>query len=74
MKYGAPSRESSEKAVEELVESALKLMKEGRVSNPLESGAGMPAGSEVEKKIPPSAGELAMVLPEPPQLEPSEKA
>lgn len=35
MKYGAPSREISEKAVEELIEAAMKLIKEGRISNPL---------------------------------------
>ncbi|MBI4351869.1 MAG: hypothetical protein HY550_10545 [Elusimicrobia bacterium] len=42
MKYGAPSRESSGKAAEELVESALKLVKEGRIPDPLESGAALP--------------------------------
>jgi hypothetical protein len=36
MKYGAPSRESSEQAVEELVTLALKLIKEGRITSPLE--------------------------------------
>ncbi|HBB66192.1 MAG: hypothetical protein A2X28_05755 [Elusimicrobia bacterium GWA2_56_46] len=35
MKYGAPSKESSEKAVEELVDAALALMKDDRISNPL---------------------------------------
>lgn len=44
MKYGAPSRESSEKAVEELVESALKLIREGRISNPLENEQVMISG------------------------------
>jgi hypothetical protein len=41
MKYGAPSRESSEKAAEELVESALKLMREGRIANPLDNAVVM---------------------------------
>ena len=74
MKYGAPSRESSEKAVEELVESALKLMKEGRIANPLTSGAEILAGPEAEKSLPSSAGELALAVPEPPKPEPAEKA
>ncbi|MCX5784061.1 MAG: hypothetical protein NTX59_00040 [Elusimicrobia bacterium] len=36
MRYGAPSKEGAEKAVEELVGAVLKLIKEGRISNPLD--------------------------------------
>ena len=36
MKYGAPSHDTSEKAVEELVDSVLKLIRDGRIVNPLE--------------------------------------
>ncbi len=70
MKYGAPSRESSEKAVEELVESALKLIKEGRISNPLEKEAVRLAGPEVEEAVPSSPGEAVPSVPEPPKPEP----
>lgn len=38
MKYGAPSRDTAEKAAEELVATALRLIQEGRISNPLEEG------------------------------------
>ena len=62
IKYGAPSHESSEKAVEELVESALKLMQEGRVSNPLENETAMLAGPEAKETVP--------AKPEPPRPEP----
>lgn len=41
MKYGAPSRSGSEKAVEELLGSVLKLIKEGRIANPLDGGQAM---------------------------------
>ena len=37
MKYGAPSHETSEKAVEELVDSVLKLIRDGRITNPLQT-------------------------------------
>ena len=35
IKYSAPSEEKAEKAVERIVETALKLIKEGRISSPL---------------------------------------
>lgn len=37
LKYGAPSREKSEQAVEELVGLAVKLMREGKIRDPRES-------------------------------------
>ena len=70
MKYGAPSRESSEKAVEELVESALKLMREGRIANPLEDRTAMLAGPEADKTVASSSEELSPAVPEPPKPEP----
>ncbi|MBI4800926.1 MAG: hypothetical protein HY796_00195, partial [Elusimicrobia bacterium] len=51
MKYGAPSRESSEKAMEELVESALKLIREGRIADPLESGAVQSADTQAKETV-----------------------
>jgi len=39
MKYGSPSQEKTEKAVESVVASALKLIDEGRVVNPLAAAA-----------------------------------
>jgi hypothetical protein len=64
MKYGAPSREGSEKAVEELVELALKLIKDGRISNPLDSDPAMlpePEAAVAEAGPPPPPA-----APEPP--------
>ncbi|MFA7008860.1 MAG: FliG C-terminal domain-containing protein [Elusimicrobiales bacterium] len=61
MKYGAPSRESSEKAVEELVGTALSLMKEGRVANPLESEVVMLSGPAAGGPEPPKPERLAAV-------------
>jgi len=54
MKYGAPSKESSEQAVEELVGLAVKLIKEGRIANPLEGELSAPAvGQELSPPPPP---------------------
>lgn len=72
MKYGAPSRESSEKAVEELVELALKLIKEGRISNPLEGEAVMLAEPEPPKPPPPpgaGAMPISTFVPEAPKTD-----
>ena len=44
MKYGAPSRESSERAVEEIVNFVMKLIADGRIVNPLESDRAMLSG------------------------------
>jgi Mg/Co/Ni transporter MgtE len=55
MKYGTPSREASEKAVEELVELALKLIREGRIANPLESEPVLLAEPEINRPAPPGA-------------------
>ncbi len=53
MKYGAPSGESSEKAAEELIAAALKLIKEGRISNPLEDvKPDTPSGPRALKSVP----------------------
>ena len=52
MKYGAPSRESSENAAEELIAAASKLIKEGRIANPLEDVSRAPSNPEA----PPVAG------------------
>jgi hypothetical protein len=46
MKYGAPSREASERAVEEIVNHVMKLINEGRISNPLESDRAMLSGPQ----------------------------
>jgi len=61
MKYGAPSREASEKAVEDLMLTALKLMRENRISDPLHKAAGFSPG-------PAAAGGEAIALeaPQPP--------
>lgn len=50
MKYGAPSAEKAEKAVEDVVSAALKMMREGRIANPLEAQQEAPAGSAVAVK------------------------
>lgn len=44
MKYGAPSKSATEKAVEELLGSVVKLIKDGRIPNPLENGQAMISG------------------------------
>lgn len=52
MKYGKPSREKIDKVQEDIVNVALKLVREGRISNPLEnaqalvSGGAEPAGRQ----------------------------
>ena len=67
MKYGAPSRDTSEKAAEELVELTLKLIKEGRIVNPLEEGAARLTGPEAEAA---SADAQPPSVSEPPKPEP----
>ncbi|HOW88943.1 MAG TPA: FliG C-terminal domain-containing protein [Elusimicrobiales bacterium] len=65
MKYGAPSRENAERAVEELVEQTLKLIKEGRISDPLSSGPAML--SEPAAAPPPVPAEAPASVPAPPE-------
>jgi hypothetical protein len=67
MKYGAPSKTSSENAVEELVDSALKLIKQGRIANPLERDSTLLPGPEAAvPAVRPEAPAIAMVQPQPP--------
>ncbi len=55
MKYGAPSPDKIEKAVEAVVGSALKLIRDGRVANPLKEPApgAQGAGIAVAMAVPP---------------------
>jgi len=55
MTYGAPSRESSEDAVEELLKTALRLMKEDRISNPMQKDPGL-SGKPSITLTPPASG------------------
>jgi len=47
MKYGAPSREKTDQAIELIVGAALALIKEGKAVNPLEAPAEQPGGNAV---------------------------
>ena len=70
MKYGAPSRDTSEKAAEELVELTLKLIKEGRIVNPLEEGAARLTGPEAQESADSSAAVPSPSVPEQSRPEP----
>ncbi len=64
MKYGSPSSEKAEKAVESVVAAALKLIGEGRVANPLLKAADsevLPAPSAGFAPPPPPPGKGAKV-------------
>ena len=47
MKYGAPSREKTDQAIELIVGTALSLIKEGKIANPLETAAQQPEAASV---------------------------
>jgi len=61
LKYGAPTREKSERAVEELVALALKLVSEGKIRDPLENDPRL-----LEKEAAPAAAAEAAPPPPPP--------
>ncbi|HCC49287.1 MAG TPA: hypothetical protein DEQ38_14410 [Elusimicrobia bacterium] len=46
MKYGKPSREKIDRVQEDIVGVALKLVREGRISNPLENAQALLSGGE----------------------------
>lgn len=66
MKYGAPTEEKKEAAVEGVVETALKLISQGRIANPLLAPA--PAAAPPP---PPPAPQVAFKPPPPPAPAPS---
>ena len=62
LKYRTPTRESSEKATEELIESVLKLIKEGQITNPLESETPLLVGPEAKAAGSIRRDELSMAV------------
>jgi hypothetical protein len=54
MKYGTPSMEKTEEAVEHIMEAAAAMMKEGRIVNPLKASS-----PQIDDKSPAAEGETA---------------
>ncbi len=64
MKYGAPSQEKTEKAVDAVVTSALKLIGDGRIADPLKAAAA--AAAEEKSALVPAGAAPAAPAPEAP--------
>ena len=69
MKYGVPSQDKIERAVEAVVSSALKLIKDGRVVNPLQAKPAAAPGAQ--PALPGPEGAAVPVAPGAPQPPPA---
>lgn len=69
MKYGVPSPDKTERAVEAVVFSALKLIKDGRVVNPLQAKPAAAPGAQ--PALPGPEGAAVLVAPGAPQPPPA---